>query len=55
MAEKIRELGGEFQKSITRETDFLLVGEKVGASKITKAEKLGVKVISQAEFEAMII
>ena len=55
MAEKIRELGGEFQKSITRETDFLLIGEKVGASKITKAEKLGVKVISQAEFEAMII
>lgn len=55
MAEKIRELGGEFQKSITRETDFLLIGEKVGASKIAKAEKLGVKVISQAEFEAMII
>ena len=54
MAEKIRELGGEFQKSITRETDFLLIGEKVGASKIAKAEKLGVKVISQAEFEAMI-
>ena len=55
MAEKIREFGGEFQKSITRETDFLLIGEKVGASKIAKAEKLGVKVISQAEFEAMII
>lgn len=54
MAEKIRELGGEFQKSITRETDFLLVGEKVGASKIAKAEKLGVKVISQAEFEKMV-
>lgn len=55
MAEKIRELGGEFQKTITRETDFLLIGEKVGASKIAKAKKLGVKVISQAEFEAMII
>lgn len=54
MAEKIRELGGEFQKSITRETDFLLIGEKVGASKIAKAEKLGVKVISQADFDEMI-
>ena len=54
MAEKIREFGGEFQKTITRETDFLLIGEKVGASKIAKAEKLGVKVISQAEFEEMI-
>ncbi len=55
MAEKIRELGGEFQKSITRETDYLLIGEKVGASKIAKAEKLGVKVISQVEFETLII
>ena len=42
MAEKIREFGGEFQKTITRETDFLLIGEIVGASKIAKAEKLGV-------------
>lgn len=51
MAKKIENLGGKFQKTVSKATDFLLIGEKVGASKIAKAEKLGVKVISQAEFE----
>lgn len=54
MAKKIENLGGKFQKTVSKATDFLLIGEKVGASKIAKAEKLGVKVISQAEFEEMI-
>ena len=54
MAKKIENLGGKFQKTVSKVTDFLLIGEKVGASKIAKAEKLGVKVISQAEFEEMI-
>lgn len=54
MAEKIENLGGKFQKTVSKATDFLLIGEKVGASKIAKAEKLGIKVISQAEFEEMI-
>ena len=54
MAKKIENLGGKFQKTVSKATDFLLIGEKVGASKIAKAEKLGIKVISQAEFEEMI-
>lgn len=54
IAKKIENLGGKFQKTVSKATDFLLIGEKVGASKIAKAEKLGVKVISQAEFEEMI-
>ena len=54
MAKKIENLGGKFQKTVSKATVFLLIGEKVGASKIAKAEKLGVKVISQAEFEEMI-
>ena len=54
MAKKIENLGGKFQKTVSKATDFLLIGEKVGASKIAKAEKLGVKVISQSEFEEMI-
>lgn len=49
-AEKIEMLGGKFQKSISKTTDFLVVGEKVGATKISKAEKLGVKVMDEDEF-----
>lgn len=54
MAQIIEQNGGIFQKSITRNTDFLLTGGKVGVSKLSKAEKLGVKVIGQEEFEKMI-
>ena len=49
-AEKIEELGGKFQKTISKTTDFLVIGEKVGATKISKAEKLGVKVMDEDEF-----
>ena len=49
-AEKIELLGGKLQKSISKTTDFLVIGEKVGATKISKAEKLGVKVMDEDEF-----
>lgn len=49
-AEKIEKLGGKFQKTISKTTDFLIIGEKVGATKISKAEKLGVKVMDEDEF-----
>lgn len=49
-AEKIEELGGKFQKTISKTTDFLVIGEKVGATKISKAKKLGIKVMDEDEF-----
>ena len=48
--EKIEALGGKFQKTISKTTDFLVIGEKVGKTKISKAEKLGVKVMSEDNF-----
>ena len=48
--EKIEALGGKFQKTISKTTDFLVIGEKVGKTKILKAEKLGVKVMDEDEF-----
>jgi len=48
--ERIRELGGTFQSSVGKETDYLVVGANVGASKLTKANKLGTKQIDEAEF-----
>lgn len=47
-AEKIREKGGTFQTSIAKDTTYLVAGENVGASKLTKAEKYGTKVITES-------
>jgi DNA ligase (NAD+) len=47
--EKIRALGGTFQSSVGKDTDYLVVGSNVGASKLAKAEKLGTKQISEQE------
>jgi DNA ligase (NAD+) len=53
-AERIRALGGTFQSAVGKETDYLVVGANVGASKLTKAEKLGTKQINEAEFLKLI-
>lgn len=49
-AEKIRNLGGEFQNSISSDTTFLVLGNNVGTSKLEKAKKLNIKTISEKEF-----
>ena len=46
-AAKIRALGGTFQTSVGKDTDYLVAGGKVGASKLAKAEKYGTKVINE--------
>lgn len=48
--DKIRALGGTFQTSVGKNTDYLVIGDNPGQSKITKAEKLGTKVINEAAF-----
>ena len=45
--------GGKTSSSVTRSTDYLVVGEKPG-SKLTKANELGVKVIDQNQLQALI-
>lgn len=49
-AERIRSLGGTFQTSVGQDTDYLVVGANVGASKLTKASKLGTKQLTEAQF-----
>jgi DNA ligase (NAD+) len=53
-AAKIENLGGNFQKTISKTTDFLVTGGKVGASKLAKAEKLGVKILTEDDFLEML-
>lgn len=52
-AEQIRGLGGTFQSSVGKDTDYLVVGANVGASKLAKAAKLGTKQLDEAEFLKM--
>jgi DNA ligase (NAD+) len=47
-AEQIRALGGTFQSSVGKDTDYLVVGNNVGASKLAKASKFGTKQIDEA-------
>jgi DNA ligase (NAD+) len=52
--ERIRALGGTFQSSVGKETDYLVVGANVGASKLAKADKLGTKQIDEEAFLKLI-
>ncbi len=48
--DKIRALGGIFQSSVGNETNYLVAGHSVGASKLAKAKKTGTTVIDEAAF-----
>jgi DNA ligase (NAD+) len=52
-AELIRSHGGKVSGSVSAKTSYVLAGEDAG-SKLEKATKLGVKVLSEADFLAMI-
>jgi DNA ligase (NAD+) len=49
-AERIRKLGGTFQSSLGKDTDYLVVGKNVGASKLKKAKEYGTKQVEEKEF-----
>ena len=49
----IEERGGVCQSSVTAKTTLVLAGEEAG-SKLAKAQKLGIKIIDEAEFKQML-
>lgn len=51
--EKIRELGGDVSESVSKKTDYVIVGEQPG-SKAEKAKKLGVNMVNEKEFLALL-
>ena len=51
--EKVKAFGGKVSNSIGRKTSYLVAGDKTG-SKLIKAEKFGVKILSEQEFLEMV-
>ena len=50
----IEKFGGKTSSSVSKKTTYVLVGEDAG-SKLQKAEKLGIKTISEQDFDNMIL
>ncbi len=50
----IKRNGGKVLSSVSGKLDYLVAGENMGPAKLQKAEKLGIEIISENDFEAMI-
>lgn len=53
-ADRIRALGGVFQSSISKDTDYLVAGKNIGASKLAKAKKLSIPILQETEFNELL-
>jgi DNA ligase (NAD+) len=49
-----RMLGARVQTAVSGSTDYLVCGENVGAAKIAKAQQLGVAILSESQYIAMV-
>ena len=53
MSEVIAAHGGKAASSVSKKTDFVVVGDAPG-SKAAKAEELGVQILDEAGFKALL-
>lgn len=53
LKKKIEDLGGKNISSVSSKTDFLLAGDNMGPSKLKRARELGIRIISEEEFQNM--
>ncbi|MNC96077.1 DNA ligase [compost metagenome] len=51
--DRIQVAGGKVSGSVSAKTDYVVFGDKAG-SKLTKAQKLGVRTIDQQELEKLL-
>ena len=50
----IEKNGGKNVGSISKKTSFILAGDNMGPSKLEKAQKLGIPIMNEDEFLALI-
>ena len=51
----IEQNGGKVSSSISKKTNFVIAGDKMGPSKRIKAEDLGVAIMTEDDFLSMIL
>ena len=54
LQEIILKNGGRILSGVSGKLDYLVAGDNMGPSKLAKAEKLGVKIISENQFEKLL-
>lgn len=54
LKEKIKNNGGKVLSSISGNLDYLIAGDKMGPAKREKAEKLGIAILTEQEFEKLL-
>ena len=54
LKEVIIKNGGKVISGVTGKLDYLVAGDNMGPAKLEKAQKLGIKIISEAEFNSLI-
>jgi len=50
LKKSIEDNGGKVSSSISKKTNFIVAGDNMGPSKLTKAENLGIPIISEQDF-----
>lgn len=50
----VERLGGKMNSSISSRTDYVLAGDKMGPSKLAKATELGITILTESDFLALI-
>lgn len=54
LKDSIKDHGGKVVSSISSKLNYLVAGDKMGPAKLEKANKLGIKIISEEEYKTMI-
>ena len=54
LKKEIEDFGGKISSAISSKVNFIVAGKDMGKSKKAKAEKLGVKIITEEEFITML-